>query len=182
MSDHGGPPTEPLRPAEVGTEPIPEHARRPLVSPAQRREPTVAGLPTKLVAVAAFVVLLFFVLGFLAGRALGGDPDEAAPASDAGGRAEAACGRAVSAALEMIEVQRAALANRTEFTEAAVTGDEGRMDELNEALGPLAEQVQQLEGRVSSAAAACEAGGGRKGGKGGKGGKRGKGGGGGDGG
>ena len=178
MTDQYGPPTEPLRPPEVGTEPIPEHARRPLVPPAQRREPTVAGLPTKLVAVAAFVVLLFFVLGFLAGRSLGGGGDEAAPATEAaGGRAEAACGRAVSAALGMIEVQRAALANRTEFTEAAVTGDEGRMDELNEALRPLAEQVQQLEGRVTTAAAACEAGG-RKGGKGGKGGKRGKGGGG----
>lgn len=178
MPNHEGPPpgamppdpagpTQPIRPSQGGSEPIPERVRQPIVVP--RQETTIAGLP-RAFAVAAIVALaVALVVGILIGRSLGGG-DEAAEGAASGGRG--GCGKALSLSLQVLELQEQALANRTQAAQAVAIGDEGQVQELNTVLESLGPAIQAAQAELGTAVEKCRSGrGGRgKGGQG-KGGK-----------
>jgi hypothetical protein len=164
MSDHERPgtpdpsaPTQPIRPQQ-GSEPIPERVRQPIVVP--RPESTIAGLPRPLVVAAAVALLVALGAGFLIGRAVGGADGPAEEGSAARG---GACRKALSLSLQVVELQKQALANRTEAAQALVLEEEARVGQLNEALEPLAAALQQAEGQLVPAAERCRAAEGRAG-------------------
>ncbi len=155
---------EPIRPDTRGTEPLaptPRYGGSPPLRPSRRP----AGLPGKLLA-----VVVLFLLGYLAGRATA--PDAPAPAQQEtarGGGGGAACRRALDLSLQVNELQRQALANRTQFTQAALAGDQDAMATLNESLGPVSQQLQEAQGRLGETVVKCrsrQAGGGKGKGKG----------------
>ncbi|MGH2710714.1 MAG: hypothetical protein ACRDH9_05870 [Actinomycetota bacterium] len=160
-----GPSTEPIRPRPPETAPIPESARHPIVVPL--KESTIGGLPRPLVVAAMVVVLVSLFGGFLIGRATGDGDESAAPAVT--GR-RSACARALSLSQQVIELQRQALANRTEATRSIALGDESRLQELNTELQALSTAIQEGQAKVTAGTERCRSGGG--GGKG-SGGKRG---------
>ena len=163
-------PTEPTRP----TQPIPPQASYGGTSPLRgpvgpRRRPPVVSW--RLIAIGVAILVAAFALGFFAGNAGDDAPETAALEEQAGGR----CRRASTLATQVIDLQRQALANRTEFTQAALTGDEGEMATLNQELEPLSSQIQEAEAQMNEALEKCR----RRGGGKGKGGGQGDGGGGG---
>lgn len=154
-----GGPTEPIRPPDPGTAPIPERVRQPIVVP--HKESTIAGLPRPLVVAAVVGLVLAVLVGFLIGRTVGGD--EATPVgAERGGRR--GCERALALAIQVVEVQRQALANRTQFAEALAVDDESQVQELNAALEPLSIALRDAEGQLGPAVERCQAGGSRAGG------------------
>jgi hypothetical protein len=161
-------PTEPIRPPDPGTAPIPDRVRQPIVVP--HKESTIAGLPRPFVIAAVVALVIVFVLGFFIGHAWDGDGQS--PTSAAGGSRRAACERAVALSLQVSELQRQALANRTETAQAVAIGDESKVQELNAGLEPLAAAIQDTEAQLAPAVERCQSGGG-----GAKGGGKGKGGG-----
>jgi hypothetical protein len=102
-----------------------------------------------------------FALGYFAGNAGDDAPQTATVEDQAGGGGR--CGRASTLAQDLIELQRQALANRTEFTRAALTGDEGQLVSLNEELEPLSAQMQETEAQMNEALEKCRRRGGGKG-------------------
>ena len=160
-----GRPTEPIRPPQNPPQPA-YGTTAPLRGPVgpRRRPPVVSW---RLIAVGVAIVVGVFLLGFVAGNAGEGDPAAPAPQEKAG--AGGRCRKAMTASTELIELQRQALANRTEFTQAALTGDEGAMATLNQELEPLSAQVQEAQSRVNEALEKCRSRGGGKGKGGGKG-------------
>jgi hypothetical protein len=152
-------PTEPTR----STQPIPPQApyggTSPLRGPVgpRRRPPLVSW---RLIAIGIAILVAAFALGFFAGNA-GDAPQQAATSQDEAGGGR--CRRASTLAAQVIELQRQALANRTEFTQAALTGDEEQMAALNQALEPLSAQVQQAEAQMNEALEKCRRRGGGKG-------------------
>jgi hypothetical protein len=162
--------TQPIRPPQT-SEPIPERVRQPIVVP--RQESTLAGLPRPLAVAAVVALAIALVAGFLLGRSFGGG-DETEGAA-AGGRG---CRKALTFSLELVELQRQALANRTEAAQAVVLGDEDQVRELGSALEALGPAIQEAEGRLAVESEKCLTGtGGRgKGGKDRRGANRGKGG------
>jgi hypothetical protein len=151
-----GGPTQPIRPPDPGTAPIPDRVRQPIVVP--QKESTIAGLPRALVIAVAVGLVLALLVGFLIGRAMGGD--EATPAGgERGGRR--GCERALALAIQVVEIQRQALANRTQFAEALAVDDESQVQELNAALEPLSIALRDAEGQLGPAVERCQAGGGR---------------------
>ena len=169
-----GRPTEPIRPQQGGTDPIPERVRQPIVVP--HKVSTIAGLPRQLAIAAIVLLALAFVAGFFIGRALEGDEaSEATP--EAVGR-RGACGKALTLSLQLGELQQQALANRTQAAQALAVGDEAQVQELNAALEPLAPALQGAQTQLDAAVEKCRSGGGGGKGKGkGKGGNGGQGGG-----
>jgi hypothetical protein len=160
-------PTEPIRPPDPGTEPIPERVRRPIVVPHQ--ETTIAGLPRPLVLVAVVVLAVALVAGFLIGRATGGDEETSATSGKPGRRA--VCEAALTLSLQVAELQRQALVNRTEAAQALAVGDDGRVQELNSELETISSAITEAEARLTPAVERCRGGAGGKGKGGGKGGK-----------
>lgn len=160
MADHEGrgppdpsEPTQPIRPHQ-GREPIPERVRQPIVVP--RPESTIAGLPRAFAAAAAVALVVALVAGFLIGRAVGGDGGTEA---EGGGAARGGgCRKALSLSLQVVELQRQALVNRTEAAQAVVLEDQGRVRELNSALEPLGAALQQAEGELGTAVEKCRSG------------------------
>jgi uncharacterized membrane protein YgcG len=150
-----GSPTEPIRPRPPETAPIPESARHPIVVPHQ--ESTIGGLPRPLAIAAVVVVLLSLLIGFFVGRATSDGDDAALPAAT--GR-RSACARALTLAQQVVELQRQALANRTEASQVIALGDEGRLQELNTELEALSAAIQEGESRVAEGAERCRGGGG----------------------
>ena len=145
---------EPIRPDTRGTEPFappPRYGGSPPLRPSRRP----AGLPGKLLAVIGGVVLVLFLLGYLAGRATAPEPPAPAQQEVARGGGGAACRRALDLSLQVNELQRQALANRTQFTQAALSGDQEAMATLNEALGPISQQLQQAQGRLGETVVKC---------------------------
>ncbi len=165
-------PTAPIRPAQTGTEPIPERVRQPIVVP--HRESTVAGLPRPLVIAALVGLVLALLVGFLVGRSLGGDETTAAP-QKAGRRA--ACGRALTLALQVSALQEQAIANRTQALQALVLEDRGKVQELAGSLSAVTAAIDETRAKLTPAVERCRSGGGgggggkRRGGAGGGGGK-----------
>lgn len=154
-------PTQPIRPPDPGTAPIPERVRQPIIVP--QRESTIGGLPRPFVIAGVVALVLVFVLGFFIGHAWDGDGETQATAT--GGGRRAACQRALTISLQVSELQRQALANRTQAAQALAVGDEAQVQELNAALEPVATAIQEAEAQVAPAAERCKSGGG--GGKGG---------------
>lgn len=113
----------------------------------------------RLIAVGVAIVVGVFALGYFVGNAGEDEPQPAAVSEDGGGK----CGKALAAASDLVELQRQALANRTEFTQAALTGDEGAMADLNEALVPLSTQIEEAQTRMNEALDKCRQRGGGKG-------------------
>ena len=155
-----GSPTEPIRPRPPETAPIPERARHPIVVP--HKESTIGGLPRPLAIAAVVVVLVSLLVGFFVGRATSGGDEAAVPAAT-GGRS--ACARALTLGQQLVELQRQALANRTEASQVLALGDEGRLQELNTELEALSVAIQEGESKFATGAERCRSGGG--GGKGG---------------
>jgi uncharacterized membrane protein YgcG len=146
--------TSPIRPAQTGTEPIPDRVRQPIVVPHQ--ESTIAGLPRALV-VAGIVGLAAAVLvGFMIGRSLGGE--ETAEAPQPGRRA--ACERALTLALQVSALQDQAIANRTEALQALVLEDEGTVRELAGGLSAITAATEETRAQLTPAAERCRSGGG----------------------
>jgi hypothetical protein len=161
-----GGPTEPIRPADPGTAPIPDRVRQPIVVP--HKESMIGGLPRPFVIAAVVALAIVFVLGLFIGRASNGEGD-AQPAAEGGRRA--ACERALALSLQVSDLQRQALANRTQAAQALAVGDEAQVQELNSALEPVAAAIQDSEAQLTPAVERCQTGGG-----GAKGGGKGKGG------
>ena len=153
-------PTQPIRPPQT-SEPIPERVRQPIVVP--RQESTLAGLPRPLAVAAVLALAIALVVGFLLGRSFGGG-DETEGAS-AGGRG---CRKALASSLELVELQKQALVNRTEAAQALVLGDDDQVRELATALETLTPAIQQAEGQLVAESEKCLSGEGGRG-KGGKG-------------
>lgn len=159
----GGPPpdpsgvTQPIRPTQSGSEPIPERVRQPIVVPHQ--ESTIAGLPRAFAVAGVVALVLALGAGFLIGRALGGDeaPAETAAAGRGG------CGKALTLSLQMVELQKQALVNRTQAAQAAALGDEGQVRELNSGLDALAPTIQRTEAELAEAVEKCRSGRGGRG-------------------
>jgi hypothetical protein len=160
-------PTEPIRPRPPANEPIPERVRQPIVVPHQVS--TLGGLPRPLAIGAVIVIGIVFLVGFLIGQAIGGDDDEPAAVAAAGRRG--ACTRALTLTLDVIQLQRQAIVNRTTATQAIALGDDGRVEELNLELAQLSPVIQEAESKVTAAVERCRGGAGGGGGKGNRGGK-----------
>ena len=159
-------PTEPIRPAQSppqssygGSTPL-----RGPVGP-RRRPPVVSW---RLIAIGVAILVAAFALGFFAGNAGDDAPQTAAQQDEGGGGGR--CWKASTLATQVIDLQRQALANRTEFTQAALTGDEEQMAALNQELEPLSAQVQEAEAQMNEALEKCRRRGGGKGKGGGEGG------------
>lgn len=164
-----GLPTEPIRPSQIGTEPIPERVRQPIVVP--HPVSTIAGLPRPLALAVLVALVAALGLGFFIGRATGGG-DEISPAAAKSGR-RGDCGRALTLSLQVGELQKQALVNRTEATQALALGDEVKFQELGAGLEAISAAIQEAESQLASAVERCRSGGGGKKGKGGAGGDKG---------
>lgn len=154
-----GLPTEPIRPSQTGTEPIPERVRQPIVVP--HPVSTIAGLPRPLALAVLVALAVALGLGFFIGRATEGG-DEISPAAAKGGR-RGACGRALTLSLQVGELQKQALVNRTEATEALALDDEVEFQELGAGLEAISAAIQEAETQLASAVERCGSGGGGKG-------------------
>jgi len=150
---HGS--TEPIRPLQTGTEPIPERVRQPIVVP--RNESTIAGLPRPLVIAAIGGLVLALLVGFLVGRSLGGDDEEAAAAAT--GR-RAACERALTLSIQVSALQQQALENRTVALQALALEDVGQVEELNGGLAAISTAIEETRARLTPAVERCRSGGG----------------------
>ncbi|MDQ4005736.1 MAG: hypothetical protein M3135_05475 [Actinomycetota bacterium] len=128
----------------------------------RRRPPLVSW---RLIAIGIAILVAAFALGYFAGDS-GDEPQQTAAVEDQSGGGR--CRKASTLATEVIELQRQALTNRTEFTQAALTGDEQRMATLNQELEPLSAQIQEAQTQMNEALEKCRRRGGGKG-KGGKG-------------
>ena len=160
-------PTQPIRPSQTGGEPIPERVRQPIVVP--HHESTIAGLP-RTFAVAGLVALVVALgAGFLVGRSVGGDEE----ASTAGAGRGGGCRKALSLSLQVVELQKQVIANRTEIAQAVAIEDGGQVRELTSAFEALAPAIQEAETQLTAAAEKCGSGAG--GGKGKRRGAKGKG-------
>ena len=174
MPNHEGPPpglppdpsgpTQPIRPTQGGSEPIPERVRQPIVVPHQ--ESTIAGLPRAFALAAVVALAVAVVVGFLLGRSFGGGDEEATDAAASRGRG--GCSKALTISLQVVELQQQALANRTQAAQAVVIGDEAQVRELNSVLETLGPAIQEAQAKLEGAVAKCRSGGEGKG-KGGKG-------------
>ena len=151
-------PTEPIRPQQGGTEPIPERVRQPIVVP--HKESTIAGLPRALVIAAIVALALAVLAGFLIGRSVGGK--EAAVSPQKAGR-RAACERALTLALQVSALQDQAIANRTQALEALVVGDEGLVQELGGGLTAITAAIEETRSDLTPAVERCRSGGGGRG-------------------
>ena len=151
-------PTEPIRPHQGGTEPIPERIRQPIVVP--QKEATVAGLPRALVIAAIVALALAVLAGFLIGRSVGGE-DAAVTPEKAGRRA--ACERALTLALQVSALQDQAIANRSQALEALVAGDAGLVDELGGGLTAITAAIEETRSQLTPAVERCRSGGGGRG-------------------
>ena len=153
------PPTQPLgrpdpiRPPQGGTEPIPERVRQPIQVP--QKESTIAGLPRALVIAAVLGLAVAVLVGFLIGRAIGGE--ETAPR--ALGR-RAACERALTLALQVSALQEQAIANRTETLQVLVLGDQGAVEELADGLAAISAATDEARSELTPAVERCRSGGG----------------------
>ena len=148
-------PTSPIRPAQTGTEPIPERVRQPIVVP--HKESTVAGLPRPLVLAAVVGLVLALLIGFLIGRSLGGEDTTAAP-QKAGRRA--ACERALTLALQVSALQDQALVNRTQALQALVLEDHGKVQELAGGLEAITAATEETRAQLTPAVERCRSSGG----------------------
>jgi hypothetical protein len=148
-----GDPTQPIRPSQAGTEPIPERMRQPVVVP--RSEPTIAGLPRGLVVAGAIFLGLALLGGFLIGRAAGGDED---PQGVAPAGRRAACARALELSLQVVQLQEAALTNRTEAIRALIEGDRTDIQRLSGQFDELSQGLTQAHTRLSEGIERCRKG------------------------
>ncbi len=167
-SDPSGP-TQPIRPTQAGKEPIPERVRHPIVVP--RPESTIAGLPRAFAVAAVIALVVALVAGFLIGRSVGGDGE---PAGEAAARRGGRCGKALTLSLQLIELQKVALANRTQLAQAIALEDEGQVAEVTSTFEELAPALQEAEAGLGAAIEKCrdrrdKAGKGERGGGGGQG-------------
>ena len=160
MPNHEGPtegrppedpsaPTQPIRPTQAGSEPIPERVRQPIVVP--RPVSTIAGLPRPFAVAAGVALVIALGGGFLIGRAVGGggEPSEATAAR--GGR----CGRALALSLQLVELQKQAVTNRAQVAQAFALDDEGKVRELNTLYEALAPAIQESEAKLGTAVEKC---------------------------
>ena len=115
-----------------------------------------------MVAGAILALAAAFGIGFFAGNAgdTGDEPVTASLQDRQGGGG--VCRRASALATDLVELQRQGLANRTEFTQAALSGDEGRMVTLNQELQPLSAEIEEAQAQMDAALERCA----RRGGKG----------------
>jgi len=118
----------------------------------------VAGVVALVVALAA---------GFLIGRSVGGGEEAPTAGAVRGG----GCRKALSLSLQVVELQKQAIANRTQIAQAVALEDGGQVRELTSAFEALAPAIQEAETQLAAAAEKCgsRAGGGkgkRRGGKG----------------
>jgi hypothetical protein len=148
-------PTSPIRPAQTGTEPIPDRVRQPIVVP--HKESTIAGLPRALVIAGVVGLLLALLVGFFIGRSLG--DEEAAEAPQKAGR-RATCERALTLALQVSALQDQAIANRTQALEALILGDEGQVQELTGGLTAITAATDETRAQLTPAVERCRSGGG----------------------
>jgi hypothetical protein len=104
------------------------------------------------------VVALVVALGagFLIGRAVGGD--EEAPSEAAGAGRGGGCRKAVSLSLQVVELQKQAITNRTQVAQAVALDDEGQVRELNSAFEALAPAIQEAETQLGAAVEKCRSG------------------------
>jgi hypothetical protein len=154
-------PTQPIRPSQAGSEPIPERVRQPIVVP--HHESTIGGLPRAFVVAGVVALALALGAGFLIGRSFGGD-DEARTGGVEAGRG-GGCRKALSLSLQVVELQKQAITNRTQVAQAVALDDEGQIRELNSAFEALAPAIQEAETQLGAAVEKCQSGAGRGKGK-----------------
>ena len=150
-------PTQPIRPTQGGSEPIPERVRQPIVVPHQ--ESTIAGLPRAFAVAGIVALVIALAVGFFIGRSVGGDDQGTAEGAESRGRG---CGKALALSLQVLELQDQALEIRTQSVEAVAAGDEGRLLELNSTLETLAPAIQEARTQLDEAVEKCRNGRGGK--------------------
>jgi hypothetical protein len=120
------------------------------------------------VVIGIVALLAAFGIGFFAGNS-GDEPQPAASSGGGGGGAGGGrgCRRALTLSEQTIALQQQAIANRTQFTQAALGGDEGQLAELNQQLEPISAQLAEARQRLDRALQKCRGDGGDGGGGGG---------------
>jgi hypothetical protein len=167
------PPTEPVEPRR--TEPIDPGDPSPPPPPGgyasiggRRGGPT---LPVRLVVVGAVVLVLVFVLGFFVGRGQAPEPgagrdrtEQAGQQGQGGGgkggkagrkARRVACRRAVDRAVQLIELQRQAIATQVALTEAIVAEDPEQVEALSTAGEQLQAQIAEAQPALDQAVQRC---------------------------
>ncbi|MGH2723217.1 MAG: hypothetical protein ACRDI0_02945 [Actinomycetota bacterium] len=142
--------TEPLsrggsseRPWRDPTEPLP-------ASPEPSRPSSRPPRPTRWLVIGLLVLAGAFLIGFVVGRAGGG---EEPPAGQSQG--PPACRRAANLATRLLGIHREALANRVEFAETVAREDRDRMAELNAELEELSGRGEEIRERAERFLARC---------------------------
>jgi hypothetical protein len=164
------PPTEPI--GSAGTEPL----RPPVVPTSSRRGGP--GIPGSLLAIAAGILVLGLVIGFLIGRA--GDDEPVARdrteqgggggggggqgggggggggqgQQNRGGRARA-CREALSLSQQIVGTQNQLLENRGRLAEAVLGEDTGLIEELNAQSDQLLQQIASLQEQLTRPLRRC---------------------------
>jgi hypothetical protein len=171
------PPTEPI--GSAGTEPL-----RPPVVPSRGRGSS-PGIPGSLLAIAAGILLVGILIGFLIGNA-GDDEPPAADRTEQGqggggggggggqgggggggdqgggqgqgggaGRTPPACRQALSLSQQIVGAQNQLLANRAQVVEAIVAEDAALVEELNAASDELVARITSLQEELDQKIRRC---------------------------
>jgi hypothetical protein len=165
------PPTEPIGPG--GTEPI-----RPPVVPSSRRSGG-AGIPGSLLAIAAAILVVGLVVGFLIGRAADDEPvarDRTEQGGDGGGGGQGgggggggggaqgqrnrggrarACREALGLSQQIVGAQNQLVENRARLAEAVLGEDAGLIEELNAQADQLLQQITALQEQLTRPLRRC---------------------------